>query len=151
MPSHMNNNGMKHLLMVIYFFVSFQLLSQITYYNTIEPIIAVHCLPCHTSKNIGPMPLNNYYSVKAYANMIYNVAVTNVMPPYQIDLSYSNEKILHNSLQSKEIDDIKQWIEQSFLQGEKKAIESVKESINENGGNEKSNNRRNDKYEGRKN
>ncbi len=100
-------------------FLSFSVRTQTTYYQDVKPIITTHCLPCHSNKNLGPMPLDNYYSVKAFANMIHEVVVAKIMPPYQLYLAECNDQIKSNSLSDDEISTIKNWISHGFTEGEK--------------------------------
>jgi hypothetical protein len=111
----------KFILLLLAFF-PLLINGQMTYFENIQPIITQHCMPCHDSKNIGPMPLNNYYSVKAFANMIYEVVSTKVMPPYQFDLSNSHSSVKHNTLQQDEITSLKTWIDSGLVAGEQENI-----------------------------
>jgi hypothetical protein len=114
----------KSSIIIFLCLLPFLMNGQTTYHKNIEPIISQHCLPCHSSKNIGPMPLDNYYSVKAFAKMIYDVVTTKVMPPYQIEPSISHASLKQNLLQENEINAIKQWIDDGLNEGKSERITS---------------------------
>ncbi len=86
-------------------------------------------MPCHTPKNIGPMVLDNYFSAKAFANMIHEVVVSKVMPPYQVEPSSCNEHLIHNTLSKDEIVTIKSWIDQGYVEGEKTQVNAQSKSV----------------------
>jgi len=59
--------------------------AQISYANTIAPIIQQKCATCHQPGGIGPMPLNTYEQIKGFSPMIREVIRTHRMPPYLAD------------------------------------------------------------------
>lgn len=58
---------------------------QISYAESIAPIVQQKCAPCHQPGGIAPMPLNKYSQIKAFAPMIREVIRTRRMPPYLAD------------------------------------------------------------------
>lgn len=59
--------------------------AQISYAQTIAPIIQQKCATCHQPGGIGPMPLNTYEQIKGFSPMIREVIRTHRMPPYLAD------------------------------------------------------------------
>lgn len=55
----------------------------ITYTRDIAPILNKNCVSCHRDGQIGPMPLNNYKNVAAWAEQIKRVTEARIMPPWQ--------------------------------------------------------------------
>jgi hypothetical protein len=54
----------------------------ITYTRDIAPILNKSCVSCHRDGQIGPMPLNSYKNVAAWAEQITRVTKSRTMPPW---------------------------------------------------------------------
>ena len=54
-----------------------------TFSEDIAPMIAVHCVSCHTEGGAGPFPLDTYAQVKAMALPALDAITTGRMPPWK--------------------------------------------------------------------
>jgi mono/diheme cytochrome c family protein len=59
--------------------------SNISYAETIAPMVKEKCAGCHQPGGIAPMSLTKYAQIKAFAPMIREVIRTRRMPPYLAD------------------------------------------------------------------
>lgn len=59
----------------------------ITYYEHVRPILAAHCVACHTAGGIGPLALDSYEAAAPFAGLIAAVTESRQMPPYPADAS----------------------------------------------------------------
>ncbi len=59
----------------------------VTYYEQVRPILAKHCVACHTSGGIGPLALDSYAAAAPFADLIAAVTGSRQMPPYPADAS----------------------------------------------------------------
>jgi len=57
----------------------------ISYADTVAPIIKEKCAECHQPGGIGPMALNTYEQIKGFAPMIRETLRGQRMPPYHAD------------------------------------------------------------------
>ncbi|MFT3725458.1 MAG: redoxin domain-containing protein [Hyphomonadaceae bacterium] len=64
----------------------------ISYAKTIAPIIQAKCTTCHQPGGVGPMPLNTYEQVQAFAPMIREAIRTQRMPPSAADAAVGHFK-----------------------------------------------------------
>ncbi len=91
--------------------------AQISYHDTIAPILEQRCVGCHTEGGIGPWAMSSYDMVKGFAPMIREVIRTDRMPPWNADPNvghFLNDK----SLQPDEIKTLVHWIEAGAPRGE---------------------------------
>ena len=58
---------------------------QISYTNTIAPLLQQKCVVCHTEGGLGPWPMNSYTMIQGFAPMIREVVRTKRMPPWHAD------------------------------------------------------------------
>lgn len=65
---------------------------KISYANDIAQIIQTKCTACHQPGGVGPMPLNTYEQVKAFAPMIREAIRTQRMPPFAADAAVGHFK-----------------------------------------------------------
>lgn len=113
---------MRYFILFIGCFINFSLFGQsksVNYFEHIKPIMEAHCITCHDGTSVGPMPLNDYESVRAYAAMIEYVTKANLMPPFLAEQSYPKLKY-QNSLTDSELTNIKKWIEDGLERGQEK-------------------------------
>jgi hypothetical protein len=61
--------------------------SQISYTNTIAPILKERCAACHLPNGIGPWAMTSYEMIKGFSPMIREVLRTRRMPPWEVDTS----------------------------------------------------------------
>ncbi len=100
---------------LLYFFLPIHLIAQVNYVDDIQPILAVHCMPCHSSGNIGPMALDSYESAASFASMIAFVTSENLMPPWKADYGYSNLDITEPLNEAKK-STIRKWIDDGLYE-----------------------------------
>ena len=89
----------------------------ISYSKEIAPILAEHCVRCHSEGNIGPFPLDGYLSVAQNAFLIKHQVMSGEMPPWHVDDHYgrfTNETKLSTDEKMKLIE----WINQGASRGE---------------------------------
>lgn len=59
----------------------------VTYYCEVRPILAEHCVGCHTSGGIAPIPLDTYEAAAPMAALIESYTASRRMPPFLADNS----------------------------------------------------------------
>jgi mono/diheme cytochrome c family protein len=91
--------------------------AQISYHDTIAPILQQRCVGCHTEGGIGPWAMSSYDMVHGFAPMIREVIRTDRMPPWNADPAIG--EFLHDkSLQADEIKTLVHWIEAGAPRGD---------------------------------
>lgn len=88
----------------------------LTYYDDVKPILDRHCVSCHSTGEVGSMPLSTFDEVSAYGRMIQYVTTTKLMPPWYADPSYahfSNERVLSEN----QIKTISDWVSSGMVSG----------------------------------
>jgi peroxiredoxin len=71
--------------------------AEISYVTEVAPILAQHCMPCHSPGNIGPFSMSNYEKIKSKSAMIQEVLLARRMPPWSADTEighYAGERTL---------------------------------------------------------
>jgi hypothetical protein len=63
---------------------------QVSYSGDIAPLLAAHCVRCHSSGNIAPWSMTNYDIVHAYAPLIKSKVLKGEMPPWHADPYYGS-------------------------------------------------------------
>ena len=53
-----------------------------TYWNNIQPLIAVSCVSCHRAGGIAPFALDSYAAAAPVAGLIAQVTQARIMPPW---------------------------------------------------------------------
>ena len=90
--------------------------AQISYQDTIVPILERRCVECHQEGGIGPWAMSSYEMVRGFAPMIREVIRTDRMPPW-----HSDPEIGHflgdRSLEPEEIKTLVHWIEAGAPRG----------------------------------
>ena len=90
---------------------------QISYSETIAPIIHDNCVTCHRAGGMGPFAMTDYNIIKGFSPMIREVLRTKRMPPWHADPHYgdfSNDR----SLSTQQIQDLVHWIEAGSPRGQ---------------------------------
>ena len=91
--------------------------TNISYHDTIAPILEERCVECHQVGGIGPWAMTSYDMIKGFSPMIREVIRTDRMPPWHSDPNIGS--FLHDrSLTSKEIKTLVHWIEAGSPRGE---------------------------------
>ena len=62
--------------------------AQISYAETIAPILKERCVTCHSPGGIGPWAMTRYEMVRGFAPMIREVVRTRRMPPWEVATNY---------------------------------------------------------------
>jgi hypothetical protein len=62
--------------------------AQISYAETIAPILKERCVACHTPGGIGPWAMTRYEMVRGFAPMVREVIRTRRMPPWEVATDY---------------------------------------------------------------
>ena len=91
--------------------------TSITYYKHIAPIIATHCLGCHTEKGPGPIDLRTYANISFNAEMIRYVINRHLMPPWLADHTgwdFANKRVLS----PQELDTMNRWMDNGMYRGD---------------------------------
>jgi peroxiredoxin len=91
--------------------------AQISYSQTIAPMLQDKCVTCHREGGIGPWPMNSYNMVQGFAPMIREVVRTQRMPPWHADPHYgefSNDR----SLSPEQVSTLVHWIEAGAPRGD---------------------------------
>jgi len=58
-----------------------------TYYADIQPLVAQHCVKCHSPGGVGPFPLTSYEEVSGKANLMAQETTARRMPPWTAQAS----------------------------------------------------------------
>ncbi|MFL6871825.1 MAG: redoxin domain-containing protein [Candidatus Azotimanducaceae bacterium] len=91
--------------------------ANISYAETIAPMLAENCVSCHREGGIGPWAMSDYNMVRGFAPMIREVVRTQRMPPWHADPHvgrFSNNR----SLSDEEIRTLVHWIEAGAPRGD---------------------------------
>jgi hypothetical protein len=91
--------------------------AQISYTETIVPILKERCVSCHVPNGIGPWAMTSYDMVKGFSPMIREVVRTRRMPPWEVDTSLTG---IHNArgLTVEERKTLVHWIEAGSPRGD---------------------------------
>jgi len=90
---------------------------QISYSDTVAPILRDNCVTCHRDGGIGPFAMTDYNIVRGFSPMIREVIRTKRMPPWHADPhfgKFANDR----SLSNQEIQDVVHWVEAGSPRGE---------------------------------
>jgi peroxiredoxin len=90
---------------------------EISYSETIAPILLKNCFGCHQPGQIGPFSMSRYTKVRGWSEMIREVVLTKRMPPWHADPHYgefSNDR----SLTIQEKQQLLAWIDADCPRGE---------------------------------
>lgn len=91
--------------------------AQISYSDTIAPMLIDNCVSCHRPNGIGPWAMTDYSMVRGFSPMIREVVRTRRMPPWHADPAYghfSNDR----SLTPEQTRQLVHWIEAGSPRGD---------------------------------
>ena len=91
--------------------------TDLSYSHDVAPILAKHCVNCHSAGNIGPFVLRNYDKVKGKSAMIQEVLLSHRMPPWSADNEFGHY-LNDRSLTLAETRTLLGWIAQGAARGE---------------------------------
>jgi hypothetical protein len=90
--------------------------AQISYEETIAPLLLDKCVACHREGGIGPWQMASYEMIRGFAPMIREVVRTQRMPPWHADphyQSFSNDR----GLSKEQAKTLVHWIEAGAPRG----------------------------------
>jgi peroxiredoxin len=102
---------------IFYDFPKVDASGEISYSETIAPILLKNCFGCHQPGQIGPFSMSRYTKVRGWSEMIREVVLTKRMPPWHADPHYgefSNDR----SLTIQEKQQLLAWIDADCPRGE---------------------------------
>ncbi len=91
--------------------------ANISYSQTIAPMLKDNCVTCHREGGIGPWAMTNYDMVRGFAPMIREVVRTQRMPPWHADPHYG-EFANDRSLSEDDVRTLVHWVEAGAPRGE---------------------------------
>lgn len=91
--------------------------ANISYSETIAPILIDNCVACHRAGGIGPWAMSNYEMIKGFSPMIREVVRTERMPPWGADPHYGVFKN-DRSLSKEDMKTLVHWIEAGAPRGQ---------------------------------
>ena len=90
--------------------------AEISYSETIAPMLKENCVQCHARGGIGPFAMSSYERVRGRADMIREVLLTRRMPPWQADPHFG--KFGNDfSISSEQTATLVQWIDAGAARG----------------------------------
>jgi len=91
--------------------------TQISYSDTIAPILQTKCIVCHTEGGLGPWAMSGYNMIRGFAPMMREVIRTKRMPPWHAD---PHVGVWKNdiSLTTQESQNLVHWIEAGTPRGD---------------------------------
>lgn len=90
---------------------------EISYSDTIAPILADNCVTCHRPGGIGPWAMTDYNMVRGFSLMMREVLLTKRMPPWHADPTighWSNDR----SIEREALQTLVSWIDAGSPRGE---------------------------------
>ena len=91
--------------------------AQISYSETIAPMLQENCVTCHREGGIGPWAMTEYNMVRGFAPMIREVIRTKRMPPWHADPhhgTWANDR----SLTAGQVQTLVHWVEAGAPRGD---------------------------------
>ena len=90
---------------------------QISYSETIAPMLIDNCVGCHHEGGIGPWVMSDYNMILGFSPMIREVIRTKRMPPWHADPAHG-DFLNDRSLTTEEIQTLVHWIEAGSPRGD---------------------------------
>lgn len=91
--------------------------ANISYSDTIAPMLSENCVTCHRVGGIGPFAMNDYNIVRGFSLMIREVVRTQRMPPWHADPLFG-EFSNNRALSDEEVRTLVHWVEAGAPRGE---------------------------------
>ncbi|MBV1859911.1 MAG: hypothetical protein KUG77_15980, partial [Nannocystaceae bacterium] len=93
--------------------------ADVSYYEDVRPLLAQHCVSCHTDGSIAPFRLDTYEDVAGLAPAIKVVIEARTMPPYGVRADGSCQDYDEPRwLTDEEIATISAWVEGGMAAGD---------------------------------
>jgi hypothetical protein len=91
----------------------------VTYYGDVRPILAEHCVGCHTDGGIAPIALDSYEAAMPAAPLIVSYTMSRRMPPFLADNSGACGNFDTNEwLTDRELATLSAWNDQGTPMGD---------------------------------
>ena len=91
--------------------------ANISYSDTIAPMLSENCVTCHRVGGIGPFAMNDYNIVRGFSLMIREVVRTQRMPPWHADPHFG-EFSNNRALSDEDVRTLVHWVEAGAPRGE---------------------------------
>ena len=91
--------------------------ANISYSDTIAPMLSENCVTCHRVGGIGPFAMSDYNIVRGFSLMIREVVRTQRMPPWHADPHFG-EFSNNRALSDEEVRTLVHWVEAGAPRGE---------------------------------
>jgi len=93
--------------------------AEVSYYEDVRPVLAQHCVSCHTDGSIAPFRLDSYEDVTGLGPAIKVVVEGRTMPPYGVRADGSCQDFDEpNWLTDDEIATISAWVDSGMAAGD---------------------------------
>ncbi len=93
-----------------------------TWHRDIAPLVATHCVHCHSEGNMAPFSLRTYAETKALATWVGNILRAGTMPPWQPEPDEACEAEIplrdQTSLADDQIDTWRDWARDGAPEGD---------------------------------
>jgi copper type II ascorbate-dependent monooxygenase-like protein len=89
-----------------------------TYHGDVAPLMAQHCVSCHSEDNIAPFVLTRYEPARQMAPFIKTAVETRTMPPFHVDDSGACQSFQGARLSDDDIETIAAWVDAGAPEGE---------------------------------
>ncbi len=97
--------------------INFPKQPEISYSDTIAPLLQRNCLACHVEGGIAPWAMSEYRMVQGFAPMMREVVRTKRMPPWHADPAVGHWKNA-GGMSDEDITTLISWIEQGAPRGD---------------------------------
>ncbi len=92
---------------------------EVTYWQSVAPILAENCVQCHQEGGIGPFRLDNFADASRFAAASKAAVASRTMPPYLVEADGScGDFIEPRALSDDEIQLISRWADEGQKEGE---------------------------------
>src|ERR1700730_14628217 len=108
---------MKTSLLFLLSFASALSPADVTFTETIAPIVYQNCVTCHRPGEAAPLSLISYDDVKKRGALIVTVTKSRYMPPWHAEHGYG-EFADERRLTDEQISTIAGWVEQGMAEGD---------------------------------
>ncbi len=93
--------------------------ARVSYYENIRPLLAEHCVSCHTEGSIAPFNLDTYESVSEVAPLVKAVVEARTMPPFGVRADGSCRDYADPRwLSDEDIDMLSAWVDEGTFAGD---------------------------------
>ena len=86
-------------------------------FRDVAPVLQTHCVGCHQSGEIGPMPLTSYAQTRPWAKAIKQAVKQGTMPPWHADRATSARFANSRLMKESEIQLLAEWADGGAQEG----------------------------------